>query len=184
MPFRMLPCHRAFPGCSKPIVAADDGSQSQPGRAHAKSGAARSRMRASHRARIRATRWLIRATGPPVIASASEAIHRAAKGKLDCFVASLLAMTARQESAIPRRDAPGFCRNPSPRTEGAGNAGRPMRPIAACAMVVVERTRVSQVTPESPGIPHAMVLTVSFALSPVTGLSCHRRPREACFSRT
>src|ERR1700730_14170159 len=34
-----------------------------------------------------------------------------------------------------------------PRTEGAGNAGRPMRPIAACAMNVVERTRVSQVTP-------------------------------------
>ena len=32
-----------------------------------------------------------------------------------------------------------------------------MRPIAACAMVVVERTRVSQVTPESPGIPRAMV---------------------------
>src|SRR6202011_3278386 len=29
-----------------------------------------------------------------------------------------------------------------------GNAGRPMRPIAACANVVVERTRVSQVTPE------------------------------------
>jgi hypothetical protein len=35
-----------------------------------------------------------------------------------------------------------------------------------------------QVTPESPGIPRAMVLTVSFALSPVTGLSCHRRPRK------
>src|ERR1700675_3804506 len=34
------------------------------------------------------------------------------------------------------------------RSEGAGNAGRPMRPIAACAMIVVERTRVSQVTPE------------------------------------
>src|ERR1700730_4519325 len=32
-----------------------------------------------------------------------------------------------------------------------------MRPIAACAMSVVERTRVSQVTPESPGIPRAMV---------------------------
>ena len=42
--------------------------------------------------------------------------------------------------------------------EGAGNAGRPMRPIAACAMVVVERTRVSQVTPVSPSIPRAMVL--------------------------
>jgi hypothetical protein len=33
--------------------------------------------------------------------------------------------------------------------------------------------------PEPSGIPHAMVLTVSFALSPVIGLSCHRRPRDA-----
>jgi hypothetical protein len=28
-----------------------------------------------------------------------------------------------------------------------------------------------------------MVLTVSFVLSLVTGLSCHHRPQEACFSR-
>jgi hypothetical protein len=53
----------------------------------------------------------------------------------------------------------------------------PDAPAAACAMVVVERTRVSQVTPESPGIPRAMVLTVSFVLSPGTGLSCPRRLR-------
>ena len=33
-----------------------------------------------------------------------------------------------------------------------------MRPIVACAGVVVERTRAGQVTPESPGIPRAMVL--------------------------
>jgi hypothetical protein len=50
------------------------------------------------------------------------------------------------------------------KTEGAGNAGRPMRPIAARAMVVVERTRVSQVTPESPGIPRAMVYGLYRAL--------------------
>jgi hypothetical protein len=30
-------------------------------------------------------------------------------------------------------------------------------------------------TPKHSGIPRAMVLTVSFALSPVTGLFCHRR---------
>src|SRR6202011_1210640 len=47
------------------------------------------------------------------------------------------------------------------RTEGAGNAERP---IAACAMVVVERTRVSQVTPESPGTPRAMVYGLYRAL--------------------
>ena len=34
---------------------------------------------------------------------------------------------------------------------------------------------VTTVTPETPGIPRAMVLTVSFELSPVTGLVCHRR---------
>ena len=34
---------------------------------------------------------------------------------------------------------------------------------------------VTTVTPETPGIPRAMVLTVSFALSSVTGLCCHRR---------
>jgi hypothetical protein len=66
-------------------------------------------------------------------------------------------------------------------SEGAGNAGRPMRPIAACAEVVVESTRVSQVTPESPGIP-AQWFTAYFVLSPATGLSCHRRRRN-CFHR-
>ena len=30
----------------------------------------------------------------------------------------------------------------------------------------------------TPGIPRAMVLTVSFVLSPVTGLVCHRRQRS------
>jgi hypothetical protein len=34
-------------------------------------------------------------------------------------------------------------------------------------------------TPASPGIPYAMVLTVSFALSLVTGLVCHHRRRNA-----
>ena len=35
----------------------------------------------------------------------------------------------------------------------------------------------------TPGISCAMVLTAYFALSPVTGLSCHRRPRRTCFSK-
>jgi hypothetical protein len=37
---------------------------------------------------------------------------------------------------------------------------------------------VTTVTPESPGIPRAMVLTVSFALSSVTGLFCHRHQQN------
>jgi hypothetical protein len=36
---------------------------------------------------------------------------------------------------------------------------------------------VTTVTPASPGIPRAMVLTAYFALSLVTGLSCHHRQR-------
>ena len=38
-------------------------------------------------------------------------------------------------------------------------------------------------SPETPGLPCAMVLTVSFALSPVTGLSCHRSPVKVAFHR-
>ena len=37
---------------------------------------------------------------------------------------------------------------------------------------------VTTVTPEQPGIPRAMVLTVSFVLFPVTGLVCHRHRRK------
>src|SRR3984893_16866956 len=74
------------------------------------------------------------------------------------FVALLLAMTTSYASASSRRNrARVVVRNTLEKKEGAGNAGRPMRPIAACAMIVVERTRVSQVTPESPGTPRAMV---------------------------
>jgi hypothetical protein len=42
---------------------------------------------------------------------------------------------------------------------------------------------VTTVTPVSSGIPRATVLTVSFVLSPVIGLSCHRRSREALASQ-
>src|SRR3984893_9163046 len=88
-------------------------------------------------------------------------------------------------------------------SEGAGNAGRPMRPIAACADLVVESTRVSQVTPESPGIPRAMVYgllralpgdrallppspaLLSANLTPASGCQDHTpsRPRPAPSSR-
>jgi hypothetical protein len=44
---------------------------------------------------------------------------------MDCFAS--LAMTARYDSAISRRDAPELCVNPSPK-EGVGNAGCPLHP--------------------------------------------------------
>jgi hypothetical protein len=48
---------------------------------------------------------------------------------MDCFVASLLAMTSRYSFAFSRRDAPELYMYLSPlKSEGAGNAGRPMRP--------------------------------------------------------
>jgi len=82
-------------------------------------------------------------------------------------------VTAKQAEAFPRRDAPGLCRKQRPKKEGAGNAGRPERPQPR---VVCSNTRVSQHGQAgSSGIPRAMVLTVSFVISPVTGLCCHRR---------
>jgi hypothetical protein len=41
------------------------------------------------------------------------------------------------------------------------------------------RALVTTVTPETPGIPRAMVLTVSFVLAPETVLCCLRPPRDA-----
>ena len=50
--------------------------------------------------------------------------------------------------------------------------GAPIAPAASCAKVESTRVRNHGHT-GSPGIPRAMVLTVSFVLSPVTGLFCH-----------
>src|SRR5229473_301284 len=53
-------------------------------------------------------------------------------------------------------------------------------PAAPAASRAVKKAHelVTTGPPESPGLPCAMVLTVSFALSPVIGLSCHRRLRS------
>jgi hypothetical protein len=70
------------------------------------------------------------------------------------------------DCAISQHDKPEVCQKfPALSNRGRGEAGRPMRPIAACARIVVERTRVSQVTPESPGTPRAVVYSL-YALSP------------------
>ena len=75
--------------------------------------------------------------------------------------------------------ARGLLLNSSPLpSEGAGNAGRPMRPPPRVRWQNAKSTRVGQVTPESPGIPRAMVLTAYSVLSPVTGLCCHRHRRS------
>ncbi len=60
---------------------------------------------------------------------------------------------------------------------GRGECRMPAAPAVSCAIIVVERTRVTTSTPASPGIPARNGFTTYFALSPVTGLFCHRRPR-------
>jgi hypothetical protein len=67
-------------------------------------------------------------------------------------------------------------RRATPRGEQGMPGARCARSRAWC----VESTRVSHHGHAgSPGIPRAMVLTVSFVLSPVTGLVCHRRQRKS-----
>src|SRR5881227_2577623 len=51
-------------------------------------------------------------------------------------------------------------------------------PAASHAKIKKHTSIVTTVTPEQPGIPRAMVLTVSFVLFPVTGLVCHRHRRK------
>src|ERR1700685_669975 len=78
---------------------------------------------------------------------------------MDCFVAS-----------APRNDVDAHLRDlaacvlrevslyfPPFSIKGAGNAGRSMRPIATCATGSGRTHTCCQVTPDSPGIPHAMV---------------------------
>src|SRR6266850_2179128 len=53
----------------------------------------------------------------------------------------------------------------------------PVAPAASRALGIGRTHTSKRVHRNHPAFPHAMVLTVSFALSPVTGLFCHRRPR-------
>src|SRR5450432_99525 len=123
-----------------------------------------------------------RANARPMTGSAKQSILPREE-RMDCFVASAFARRrASADKRAPRNDEGGtveggtisrsrrmFLREvfiyfpPSP-IRGRREAGRPMRPIAACAIIVVERTRVSQVTPESPGTPRAMVYGLFRAL--------------------
>jgi len=81
---------------------------------------------------------------------------------------------ARHEIAFSPRIAPELCKNLVPRKqEGAGKAGCPLAPMVRVQQEARGRTTG---TGGSSGLPCAMVLTVSFALSSVTMLGCHRRP--------
>src|SRR5450631_1973523 len=95
---------------------------------------------------------------------------------MDCFVASLLAMTANPNIPSRSRDALRPSRAFSLRPQrGRGECRMPNAPAASCAIVVVERTRVTTSTPESPGIPARNGFTAYVVLFRATGLFCHRR---------
>src|SRR5712672_3084438 len=70
---------------------------------------------------------------------------------MDCFAA--LAMTKNPHTTSPsRRDAPEALMNLPPK-EGVGNAGCPLHPRPRVHLVLVERTRATTSTPESPDVP-------------------------------
>src|SRR4030081_630049 len=63
-----------------------------------------------------------------------------------------LAMTTKHTFASSPRHAPEPLKNLPPK-EGVGNAGCPLHPRPRVHLVVVERTRVTTSTPESPDVP-------------------------------
>src|SRR5712675_999884 len=69
---------------------------------------------------------------------------------MDCFAA--LAMTSKHTCATSPRNAPEPLINLPP-IEGVGNAGCPLHPRPRVHLVLVERTRATTSTPESPGVP-------------------------------
>jgi hypothetical protein len=67
---------------------------------------------------------------------------------------------------------------PSPeKSEGAGNAGRSMRPRPRVRNKTKHTSIVTTVTPEITRHSPRNGFTVSFVLSPATNSSCHRHPR-------
>jgi hypothetical protein len=109
------------------------------------------------------------------------------------LVPAIHVFAAREKKDVDARDKPGHDRagrrgfsfsrhemselletNRPRNTEGAGKAGHRLMP-----MVRVQQKKHAaepQVQPRIPGLPCAMVFTVSFVLFPVTGLFCHRHP--------
>jgi hypothetical protein len=121
------------------------------------------------------------------IVIASEAIHLSACGAMDCFVASLLAMTRGHASAVSRLISPELCKNLVPR--GSRRAqGMPGARRTRSLGAEKGRRPTSVVTnrfTETSGIPCAMVLRLLRDLPGVPGLLAPvaSRNRSACPQR-
>src|ERR1700682_5444607 len=79
------------------------------------------------------------------------------------------------------RNAPEPLMNLAP-NRGRGERRMPVAPAASRALCIGKKHASKRVPRNHPAFPHAMVLTVSFELSPVTGLFCHRLPRTNVLS--
>jgi len=66
---------------------------------------------------------------------------------------------------------------------GRGERRVPVAPAASRALCIGRTHTSKRVHRNRPTFPHAMVLTVSFALSPVIGLVCHRRSADMVLSK-
>ena len=88
--------------------------------------------------------------------------------------------TARgRASALSRRDAPELCvdGHPPKNKRAQGRPGARCTRGLVCKMHIGKRTRAYRFSGGIPAFP-AQWFTAYTALSPVTGLSCHRHPRE------
>jgi hypothetical protein len=124
------------------------------------------------RARNPYSRWWLWIPGSPLRGALSDKRCALARG-----------MTVRRDSVFPRRDAPELCMNLSP-NRGRGEYRVPAAPAASRAMCWWHTSVVTTGHRIHPAFPHAMVLTASFVLSPVIGLSCHRRLADMVLSKT
>jgi hypothetical protein len=86
-------------------------------------------------------------------------------------------MTSRHTSTFPRHDCARTMQqatSPSKKQRAQGKPGARCTRSLACE-VKKHTSIVTTGSPDRPGLPCAMVLTAYSALSPVTGLFCHRR---------
>ena len=112
-----------------------------------------------------------------------EAIHSAASGQMDCFAS--LAMTWMHTCSFSRRVSPEVfqIRWPSP-NRGRRESRVPTAPAVSCAKRTVIDAHEHTGSAETLRHPPRNGFTAYIVLSPVSGLFCHRHPREACFPGT
>src|SRR5229473_881833 len=122
----------------------------------------------------------------PGSAAHHAARHSASKTRVNALMALrsirgtyplVLAPTTNTRSRLAARCARVADESFAQENRGRGECRVPVAPAVPCALVLVERTRVTTSTPESPGIPARNGFTAYVALSPVTGLFCHRHQR-------